>query len=475
MIDATLPEAPRRTPYVGRVRSGFDKASFLVFTGIGAAGIIGLKLLGYPQVIVTLFPIGVMIVYALILFFSPRLQLRDDQAGDNVYYLGFLYTLVSLAYALFVFTPEVGASHLIGNFGIALATTILGLTLRVFFNQMRQDPVEVEREARLELAEVASRLRSELDQVILDMNHFRRATQQSIAEGFEAVLEKASEGMAQSAERFEEAATAMVVKLGEAFEAFTANSNRLNEISENVVAAIELLLDRVEKIEAPSDLLTTKLEPAVEAIRQAGEEVKKRARGDERQLAKLTKALETSITGAENLATHVEALGSAAKRAEADIAMLGKQARDNQAIQAELLDVVSNAQRLVEQQASALRAMQDGMESLTGGLSSIAAAWQREAEVMLEQIMTKGAAAREQVARDLAAAQADQHLAMQQLSEVLAQTVRTVQGHARELEKELETSRRHTQQVHRALVDMTGELVRRLTSAEEETRSAVTP
>lgn len=98
MSDTTFPEAPRRNPHVSRVRSGFDKAGFLVFTAIGAAGIIGLKLLGYPQVIVTLFPLGVMVVYALILLFSPRLQLRDDQAGDNIYYLGFLYTLVTVCF-----------------------------------------------------------------------------------------------------------------------------------------------------------------------------------------------------------------------------------------------------------------------------------------------------------------------------------------------------------------------------------------
>lgn len=317
MSEFTIPETPKRTPYVSRVRSTFDKLGFLIATAIGAGGIIVLKVLGLPQPVVTLFPLVVMGLYALILWRAPRLQLRDDQAGDNIYYLGFLFTLVSLSHALYVFTPEAGATQIIGNFGIALATTIFGLALRVVFNQMRQDPVEVEREARLELAAASTRLRTELDGVVLDMNHFRRATQQSIAEGFEALLAKASEGLGQNATRFEETASAMMEKLGHAFDSFTTNSTRLNEISANVVTAIEFLIDRVEKIEAPADLLTTKLAPALEAIREAAEEIKKRARGDERQMARLAKAIETSV--------------------------LGKQARDNQAIQSSLLELMSQA------------------------------------------------------------------------------------------------------------------------------------
>ena len=72
----------------------------------------------------------------------------DDTKGDGFYYLGLLFTFASLVPALIVFARGrivVGNGDsvetmlpLIGNFGIALTTTIVGLAGRVFF-AMRHD------------------------------------------------------------------------------------------------------------------------------------------------------------------------------------------------------------------------------------------------------------------------------------------------------------------------------------------------
>ncbi|MDE0130133.1 MAG: hypothetical protein OXQ86_11310 [Gammaproteobacteria bacterium] len=64
----------------------------------------------------------------------------DDlsRAGDDLYYLGLLFTLVSLMYALialFIFNPEGDIEQrtyaLIGNFGIALLSTVIGILGRI--------------------------------------------------------------------------------------------------------------------------------------------------------------------------------------------------------------------------------------------------------------------------------------------------------------------------------------------------------
>ena len=62
------------------------------------------------------------------------------------------------------------------NFGIAIASTIAGITLRIMFNQMRRDPVETEAASRLELAEASRRVRRELESSILEFGYFRRMT-----------------------------------------------------------------------------------------------------------------------------------------------------------------------------------------------------------------------------------------------------------------------------------------------------------
>ena len=82
-----------------------------------------------------------IVVLALGLYYwkSESEARRRDRAGDDLYYLGLLLTLVSLIYALvslFVFSPEAGdvqarVDTLIGNFGIALISTVAGILGRI--------------------------------------------------------------------------------------------------------------------------------------------------------------------------------------------------------------------------------------------------------------------------------------------------------------------------------------------------------
>lgn len=102
------------------------------------------------------------------------------------------------------------------------------------------------------------------------------------------------------------------------------------------------------------------------------------------------------------------------------------------------------------------------VESLSGRLGEVAAGWQRVSEATLDKIKEQGTAAQSQIAENTGALQQAQQAALTQTNEILAQTLSTVQQHSRELAKELETSRRYTQQVHGALVEMTGDLARRL-------------
>jgi hypothetical protein len=156
---------------------------FAAFLAAGAAFIIVAKSIGVSALWTTLVPLFLITSYAALLWFARYLHLRDDQAGDNLYYLGFLYTLTSLGVSLWEFSTSGGAEAVVTNFGVAVSSTILGVALRVMFGQMRQDPLEVEQTARLELAEAARGVRHELDETVFELSSFRRATQQSVAEG----------------------------------------------------------------------------------------------------------------------------------------------------------------------------------------------------------------------------------------------------------------------------------------------------
>src|SRR4051794_40680607 len=79
-------------------------AAFFVAAGLGMAFIVLAKAGGFGQLAVTAVPIGLLFIYAFALFRWRRLTLRDDQAGDSLYYLGFLYTLTSIAVSLYQFS-----------------------------------------------------------------------------------------------------------------------------------------------------------------------------------------------------------------------------------------------------------------------------------------------------------------------------------------------------------------------------------
>ncbi len=84
-----------------------------------------------------LLTISVMIVYFLIGHkIVERELLTNEQFADSNYYLGFLFTLISLASSLYILSNgnmEGGLlTRLIGQFGISISTTIVGLSLRIY-------------------------------------------------------------------------------------------------------------------------------------------------------------------------------------------------------------------------------------------------------------------------------------------------------------------------------------------------------
>ena len=119
-------------------------------------------------------PIASISLYVIAALHLKTHQSQPDRAADNCYYMGFIFTLVSLAYALYQFEPgrqitefEPGrqitqSESLIHDFGVAIASTIWGMIARLLLNQWRTDPAEIEQEVRQQLSEAARQFRTEL-------------------------------------------------------------------------------------------------------------------------------------------------------------------------------------------------------------------------------------------------------------------------------------------------------------------------
>jgi methyl-accepting chemotaxis protein len=262
---------------------------FFAVVIVGSGYIIFSKLDGFGALAVTSVPVLIMIGYALLL--GTRLfRLRDDQSGDNLYYMGFLFTLTSLAVSLYQFSAAGSAEQIVQNFGIAIASTIAGIALRIFFNQMRRDPVEVEATARLELAEASRRVKRELESTILEFGYFRRMTQQSISDGLDEVKESLGAVHEQFAGELAKLATTANKPFEEAFQRSGETFDRLNErtvevlevsrqlvqegeqLAKNttsIVKAIDDVFARLAAHQTSDQVIQTKLAPMIQSLTEA--------------------------------------------------------------------------------------------------------------------------------------------------------------------------------------------------------------
>ena len=152
----------------------FEKTIAYAFFEVGSA---------LPNLLIILTALILMSGYVFFVTLVPATKLRTDVAADNVYYLGFLYTLTSLAIALSIDSVEA----ILANFGVAIVSTLIGIAARVGLNQLRVDPTDIEEASRLELADATRKVRSELNETVRQLTDFRNMSLQVLTEGYEEV------------------------------------------------------------------------------------------------------------------------------------------------------------------------------------------------------------------------------------------------------------------------------------------------
>lgn len=269
----------------------------------------GLKFLGfspnYIQLIVTASIVLVMLIYAFVVARIPRLRVRLDQAGDNAYYLGLLFTLVSMAVALWEFGVIVlssdgsaaqnsGARQIIANFGVALASTIAGIFLRIVLHQMRVDPADVESMTRIELSDASKRVRASLDNVTNDLGRFHDEVRQRTSDVVASLLKDTTDTSAAMSRDVQRATQELVESSSVAnravIEQTTESTRLLGAIATEAHAAIE----RLRTVEPPPLTLS-------------------------RRLDKLSSTLESVIGQVQQVTTQIDGTAGAAQRAVVEI------------------------------------------------------------------------------------------------------------------------------------------------------------
>ena len=183
-----------RLPEQRRSAADWSDRFILVVSGLaGAAGIVVLKVYGdhwvYDEFMVfsaAIWAAAVLLVYAFAVRLTSHTQVEPETTGDNCYYLGFVFTLVSLALTLFQLgsfdTQSDILRDIISGFGIALSSTIVGIALRVWFFQQRTDLLARDRETRIDIQKTAREFRTALAQSAVSLKQFTTESVQLTAE-----------------------------------------------------------------------------------------------------------------------------------------------------------------------------------------------------------------------------------------------------------------------------------------------------
>jgi hypothetical protein len=248
-----------------------DKVLFAIVFVAGTAAILGTKLAGAPRLVPVAVAVAALLLYAVLVSWVERFRLREDRAGDNAYYLGFLFTLVSLSYALSQFKVQDPAAigAVIDSFALALSSTIIGLAIRVWFQQLREDPQEFEQDARLALGQATIELRQQLISVIEDVTLLRKRVDVELREDFigraRALTEAATEAMQQVAAEHGQWLQTVAAQLKDDRQEVLAFSATQKASLTRLTNSLQDLVKRIDRAELPVEAFTRRLDELLAA------------------------------------------------------------------------------------------------------------------------------------------------------------------------------------------------------------------
>ena len=234
-----------------------DSLIFGAFTVLGIFIQLFLRILldfEYSGVITTLLLACIMLSYAFLLYRNTSTKIGTDQGGDTLYFLGFIFTTVTLAIALAKFgdtEQELATQNIVGELGIGMSTTILGLILRVSFNLTRTGTEEIEDDVVSDLLEKSNEFSKKLA-VATQLAEESSIKNLQILKETESILLKISD---ESADRF-------ATLYNQAF-------SQLDDSLQLGIVNLEKVYEKLDSIEIPRDIFSKKIDDSFSSLDKA--------------------------------------------------------------------------------------------------------------------------------------------------------------------------------------------------------------
>lgn len=329
---------------------------------IGAAGILTGQWLGNIIIAVSL-PLAVMAIYIAIGFRLGTVDVILEQFADSIYYLGFLFTLLALVVSLYAFRADsLAIGQLVGNFALALVTTITGLASRIIITNFRSDEGSARRQLRDEL-EQSSR------QLILNARSFSlrlEALNNEVHFTLNNAIKEASAALAANAAGLQQ----------QQQDSAAAMTREVRDAGRMLVSSVQDVQQQLARIELPQDIFSARLhQPLGELTQRFSEQqtaidaLMAQHSGVLEHATEVNQGLQGTAEQINTLQTAVDGLNQrlqADQQARDQIAQLGEQMRALLARQQQLSDSMG-------QQADSASRAGDGLAALVSDIDNMRA------------------------------------------------------------------------------------------------------
>ena len=286
------------------------RAAFLAFAAGGGLLLLLLKFATshwFPPVALSLI---LIVAYGFVLWDRELKGPKFEHAGDNLYYVGFLYTLISLAVSLYRFTSDGYTEDIVQGFGVALSSTVFGLIGRVYVSQSSGgEPAQVEAAARQSLVVAHRELRAGMDYAIEDYKRFREdlgELRESVerakgvaAEECKALADEAArlEDLRGLGSRLDKAAEGAIGRIAERQEEMAVHmKEEAMATLRNIASQQEALSDGIAKAQRDAlDRVAARLEDAASSLDGSAASMARTIRTQEQKIEAEVRALRGAV------------------------------------------------------------------------------------------------------------------------------------------------------------------------------------
>ena len=354
---------PARTPGASSIDL---RKLFMASLLIGAVGILAGQWLGNIIIAVSL-PLAVMAIYIAVGFRLGTVDVILEQFADSIYYLGFLFTLLALVVSLYAFRADsLAIGQLVGNFALALVTTITGLASRIIITNFRSDEGSARRQLRDELEESTR-------QLILNARSFSlrlEALNNEVHFTLNNAIQEASRGLAASATTLQQ----------QQQDSAAAMTREVSDAGQTLAHSVQQVQQQLARIELPQDIFSARLHQPLDELTQR---FSQQQQAIDALMAQHSGVLERATevnTGLQHSAAHIDTLEAAIaglaqrldddQRARADIAQLSEQMRSLLAQQQRLSESMGQQADSTDRATAGLTALITDMDGIRGQLAA---------------------------------------------------------------------------------------------------------